>query len=527
MTIVLMVLLLTQSGMGNLNAYAPKGTATPTAEMLKIPDSKAGSDKAIGRILTFDGSGNGTIITESGIVLEFSDVSLLGKVQQGDQVIFDVGILFGKPWASDIEPYIEGEEEVETTKDPIGVCGITPADIGNELNPYDLAGQTHNDMLDYFIDNLVLNMDQIKSLGLPEIFQILTGYYNDPNIDAIAADPEFLAAMQVAADNLHMLVEIEKGSSISFFHYVQDIHDVVDDNITSLEQCSELKNFLHEMKELENTILDGVNITVHEQAALLMMTSIGRYSAAYWYEQGNDPSSNWYHVAGNKDIFGQPSAAEEVVWADIQGFMVGLATVGGAWVVVTVVTGGTVTVGGAPVVVGTIVSGALVASVGNSAIEALQKLTSWIIDSGGPTLLSVCNCTDELNAYLAAYEAYQATWENYRNIIHQINENLARTRDLIDDRNTFCPNGVDENDTPVEQEACSELLQAIREIRAELRALEEQVEEASWATIVAYNEAANKYFSWKACCARPCDVHIGCDEPFQPPAFFEMPVPNY
>lgn len=145
----------------------------------------------------------------------------------------------------------------------------------NSSNPYDIAGQLHNDLLEAYLpneDNMLSGLDiftEVETLALADsrFITLAGGTYTTPNylvLNAIHADPVSTTPAVIAAANLGTAAKLTLSQFLDHVIYLYTSNTVFGDSYD-------------EIIAFESQVLTG-SYTLKEKEILLTTASIARYS---------------------------------------------------------------------------------------------------------------------------------------------------------------------------------------------------------------------------------------------------------
>lgn len=167
------------------------------------------------------------------------------------------------------------------TVSSVNPCPFWNSDPSNPSNPYDYAGQDHNNALDYALGNLNLPLSSGE-----DIVNIIQGYFSTLNstytMDIFMDSTKNLAREFYNTQNITD-VFTEKGYSSAFASYYNSMETLLDNALSPDE-------FYTSMISLEAQISSS-SLNSNEKQALLIAASVFRFSVSYW--SSSEKTSAW------------------------------------------------------------------------------------------------------------------------------------------------------------------------------------------------------------------------------------------
>ena len=194
----------------------------------------------------------------------------------------------------------------------------------NPANPQDDYGKYHNLILDEISQSVPINLPVLDFCK--ESVNVFVQFYSKivPGSDASTRDSwfEYATAGAMAARTQGRYVDIVGRTSAEYGAYINDLLDTVRDNM--YDSPSE---GISAVSALEATIA-GSTMTAPEQEQAYAVSSIARYSIAYWNAQfgsGSNFNNNYWKritIIRDEDPY-IPPAPPSWVTADIWGAAIG------------------------------------------------------------------------------------------------------------------------------------------------------------------------------------------------------------
>jgi len=157
----------------------------------------------------------------------------------------------------------------------------------NPMNPYDIAGQIHNQAMDTisadvdFIKNSLLNRDDVND----KVSQYLRQYENCiiPNsFFSIKNNDEYLSIID--SKNLSLLLTTKYRWSTKATKYASELFVILQTQNDEYKICDAII-------QMENNILKDNFLSQQEKDILLTTASVSRYSVHWWTTQYTGPLS--------------------------------------------------------------------------------------------------------------------------------------------------------------------------------------------------------------------------------------------
>lgn len=212
---------------------------------------------------------------------------------------------------------------------------ITAEQIENPDNPYDDTGETHNDFLDFFIEQAESNKN--KGMDTRQVVRIVENFYAAN--DARFTDEEYKAYSNlidtmnsigikpgwpnISAEICKYIPTLCDGGSTGPYNPAPSFDALNnDDGVSSTDAV---------LKHIEQSIASEERLMANEddkeKEVKLSEFSVARYSAAYWHNtlvQGKENDKGYYDSL----VEAQEICGDCIVRADAMGVLVGLNTPG-------------------------------------------------------------------------------------------------------------------------------------------------------------------------------------------------------
>lgn len=173
------------------------------------------------------------------------------------------------------------------------------------INPYDYVGESHNEMLDSFMDYL----DGEKSFSTYDLYA-----YNAQNnlLESNETKETFVNNLQSIDDisyNLLFNNSFDLSSVIDneqIVIYLNKFKDIMQECIINSKEGINPSAFSSEIKVLEDEVISSLNSTqdtskMKDYVRVLCMLSIAKHSYSYWYEAIFDKVGNsWSYFIHNR-----------------------------------------------------------------------------------------------------------------------------------------------------------------------------------------------------------------------------------
>ncbi|MDQ3108496.1 MAG: hypothetical protein M3R17_01255 [Bacteroidota bacterium] len=178
------------------------------------------------------------------------------------------------------------------TNSPLSTAPYTDcSNVSNPENPYDQTGATHNDILDYVIAHQ--SEWPCDNAQMPQKISELTSNFICDNGYGSGADcynTTFNLAsttLNEYASNTHEEIINSHGSAAMQGY----MHELINE-IEGYEDSTQIDSLLASIKQIERQVTTST-LDADEKAAFLNCSSIGRYSACYWFQETQKAQSDW------------------------------------------------------------------------------------------------------------------------------------------------------------------------------------------------------------------------------------------
>lgn len=149
-------------------------------------------------------------------------------------------------------------------------------EVANKHNPYDDSGRRHNEIL----SALDAHMDITKDGSRQAKHEFIVAYCRKQGIDINKMLSFMTPIMEKAALDDYRSIYDYPTCTTAYDHYLQRLVGI----IKGVQTPADWDKFIPAVKSLEDEILRS-DIGEDERKDLLIVSSVARYSAAYWYER--------------------------------------------------------------------------------------------------------------------------------------------------------------------------------------------------------------------------------------------------
>lgn len=167
----------------------------------------------------------------------------------------------------------------------------------NSSNPYDTLGQRHNDIVDYFINNIDDLENACDSASkMTEIYNIFGEYANDtPDWNYTESETEqmmidFNDDIKNNYDSYEEVIDSVFGTSGDAHNYAMDVEVIIKDFDDGLIDADSLYILL---KDMEAELDTNSSLTSDDEKTLFCLASITRHSTFYWDDVFSDQGHAW------------------------------------------------------------------------------------------------------------------------------------------------------------------------------------------------------------------------------------------
>lgn len=211
------------------------------------------------------------------------------------------------------------------TNSPLSVALYTPCpSVSNPDNPYDNIGVAHNDGLEYALAHRnewpcnPAAMQQ-KAFSLAADFSCINGWAppaaNCPTATANTIANAFNAYQAIGINGI--INDMGSQELQTYTHRLMD-------KISSYNDSTQIDSLLTSIKQIESEVNASL-LNASEKQTFLGSASVARYSACYWFQERQNPTSTWWGHCPNNPI---PAAKYNwrkllaIVCADVIGYIV-------------------------------------------------------------------------------------------------------------------------------------------------------------------------------------------------------------
>lgn len=154
---------------------------------------------------------------------------------------------------------------------------VSRLDYANDHNPFEHAGQRHNEILEALESHIWKTRDTSRQAKR----SFVISYCMEQGMDitrSVARTEKIMK--QVRPDNYDIVIQHPRMTG----HLSESLASVME-QIGTLEGDETFTGFVESMKAREQEVIDAADIPEEEKAAILTSMAIARHSAGFWYER--------------------------------------------------------------------------------------------------------------------------------------------------------------------------------------------------------------------------------------------------
>ncbi|MBT3301282.1 MAG: hypothetical protein HOD63_03350 [Bacteroidetes bacterium] len=196
----------------------------------------------------------------------------------------------------------------------------------NPINPDDYMGQFHNELLEFFVNNVdeICDDPELDSaptmltdtatLLIPKVIELLniTPTIEEKN----TAFGACILAVTRPCDRRNLFMDISEFST-----EFQTIWNSIKSEVNNLT-VSNINNILTNLKGIDTTIQNSSLVQL-EKTSAFQINSIARFSSAYWVNEKLNPNSPWIEISADRGGEYAMKDPPDWVYADIEGALIG------------------------------------------------------------------------------------------------------------------------------------------------------------------------------------------------------------